>query len=212
MMEAGVHFGHGTRKWNPKMAPYISAKRKGLASIDLELVKGLRVKLQRVSRDSLRQREIRGHLGRVVNALAKPIDGRGEISASEFRLIESAAPGIISRRSVYDPLQTGLSAIDSMIPRTWSARTNYWGQTETGKTAVATDTILNQGQNVICVYVAIGQKALVAQVVTTLQERGAMEYTIVVAETADSLLHYNTLLLIQEPLWLNILCIVNDTL
>ncbi|KAK6770255.1 hypothetical protein RDI58_032497 [Solanum bulbocastanum] len=128
------------------------------------------------------------YLGRVVNALAKPIDGRGEISASEFRLIESAAPGIISRRSVYEPLQTGLIAIDSMIPIGRGQRELIIGDRQTGKTAVATDTILNQqGQNVICVYVAIGQKASsVAQVVTTLQERGAMEYTIVVAETADS--------------------------
>ncbi|KAL6506996.1 hypothetical protein OROHE_022131 [Orobanche hederae] len=107
------------------------------------------------------------YLGRVLNALAKPIDGRGEIYASESRLIESPAPGIISRSSVYEPLQTGLIAIDSMIP---------------------IYTILNQqGQNVICVYVAIGQKASsVAQVVTNLQEGGAMEYTIVVAEIADS--------------------------
>ncbi|PHT86943.1 ATP synthase subunit alpha, chloroplastic [Capsicum annuum] len=128
------------------------------------------------------------YLGRVVNALAKPIDGRGEISASEFRLIESAAPGIISCRSVYEPLQTGLIAIDSMIPIGRGQRELIIGDRQTGKTAVATDTILNQqGQNVICVYVAIGQKAFsVAQVVTTLQERGAMEYTIVVAETADS--------------------------
>ncbi|PHT85293.1 ATP synthase subunit alpha, chloroplastic [Capsicum annuum] len=128
------------------------------------------------------------YLGRVVNALAKPIDGRGEISASEFRLIESAAPGIISRRSIYEPLQIGLIAIDSMIPIGRGQRELIIGDRQTGKTAVATDTILNQqGQNVICVYVAIGQKAsFVAQVVTTLQERGAMEYTIVVAETADS--------------------------
>ncbi|KAM3357006.1 hypothetical protein P3S68_023720 [Capsicum galapagoense] len=128
------------------------------------------------------------YLGRVVNALAKLIDGRGEISASEFRLIESVAPGIISRRSVYEPLQTGLIAIDSMIPIGRGQRELIIGDRQTGKTAVATDTILNQqGQNVICVYVAIGQKASsVAQVVTTLQERGAMEYTIVVAETADS--------------------------
>ncbi|KAK6767865.1 hypothetical protein RDI58_030294 [Solanum bulbocastanum] len=105
------------------------------------------------------------YLGRVVNALAKPIDGRGEISASEFRLIESAAPGIISRRSVYEPLQTGLIAIDSMIPIGRGQRELIIGDRQT----------------------AIGQKASsVAQVVTTLQERGAMEYTIVVAETADS--------------------------
>ncbi|ONK65901.1 uncharacterized protein A4U43_C06F2140 [Asparagus officinalis] len=128
------------------------------------------------------------YLGRVINALAKPIDGRGEISASESRLIESPAPGIISRRSVYEPLQTGLIAIDAMIPIGRGQRELIIGDRQTGKTAVATDTILNQkGKNVICVYVAIGQKASsVAQVVTTFQERGAMEYTIVVAETADS--------------------------
>uniref|UniRef100_A0A1Y3BUV4 ATP synthase subunit alpha, mitochondrial n=131 Tax=Mesangiospermae TaxID=1437183 RepID=A0A1Y3BUV4_HELAN len=128
------------------------------------------------------------YLGRVINALAKPIDGRGEISSSEYRLIESPAPGIISRRSVYEPLQTGLIAIDSMIPIGRGQRELIIGDRQTGKTAVATDTILNQqGQNVICVYVAIGQKASsVAQVVTTFQEKGAMEYTIVVAETADS--------------------------
>ncbi|GJZ69833.1 ATP synthase CF1 alpha subunit [Tanacetum coccineum] len=128
------------------------------------------------------------YLGRVVNALAKPIDGRGEIAFSEYRLIESPAPGIISRRSVYEPLQTGLIAIDSMIPIGRGQRELIIGDRQTGKTAVATDTILNQqGQNVICVYVAIGQKASsVAQVVTNFQERGAMEYTIVVAETADS--------------------------
>nr|YP_009776551.1 ATP synthase CF1 alpha subunit [Moeroris amara]QJA27037.1 ATP synthase CF1 alpha subunit [Moeroris amara] len=128
------------------------------------------------------------YLGRVINALAKPIDGRGEIAASESRLIESPAPGIISRRSVYEPLQTGLIAIDSMIPIGRGQRELIIGDRQTGKTAVATDTILNQqGQNVICVYVAIGQKASsVAQVVTALRERGAMEYTVVVAETADS--------------------------
>ncbi|KAL6557788.1 hypothetical protein OROMI_018138 [Orobanche minor] len=110
------------------------------------------------------------YLGRVLNALAKPIDGRGEIYASESRLIESPAPGIISRSSVYEPLQTGLIAIDSMIPIGRGQRELIIGDRQTGKTAVATDTILNQqGQNVICVY-----------------ERGAMEYTIVVAEMADS--------------------------
>ncbi|XP_049394745.1 ATP synthase subunit alpha, chloroplastic-like [Solanum stenotomum] len=128
------------------------------------------------------------YLGRVVNALAKPIDGRGEISASEFRLIESAAPGIILRRSVYEPLQTRLIAIYSIIPIGRGQRELIIGDKQIGKTTVATDTILNQqGQNVIGVYVAIGQKtSFVAQVVTTLQERGAMEYTIVVAETVDS--------------------------
>nr|YP_009456711.1 ATP synthase CF1 alpha subunit [Ampelocalamus actinotrichus]AUL75905.1 ATP synthase CF1 alpha subunit [Ampelocalamus actinotrichus]QBZ78251.1 ATP synthase CF1 alpha subunit [Ampelocalamus actinotrichus] len=128
------------------------------------------------------------YLGRVINALAKPIDGRGEIVASESRLIESLAPGIISRRSVYEPLQTGLIAIDSMIPIGRGQRELIIGDRQTGKTAVATDTILNQkGQDVICVYVAIGQRASsVAQVVTTFHEEGAMEYTIVVAEMADS--------------------------
>nr|YP_009433789.1 ATP synthase CF1 alpha subunit [Hypolytrum nemorum]ANP26003.1 ATP synthase CF1 alpha subunit [Hypolytrum nemorum] len=128
------------------------------------------------------------YLSRVINALAQPIDGRGPIVASESRLIESPAPGIISRRSVYEPLQTGLIAIDAMIPIGRGQRELIIGDRQTGKTAVATDTILNQkGQNVICVYVAIGQKASsVAQVVTTFQETGAMEYTIVVAEMADS--------------------------
>nr|YP_009176175.1 ATP synthase CF1 alpha subunit [Juniperus cedrus]ALI30951.1 ATP synthase CF1 alpha subunit [Juniperus cedrus] len=128
------------------------------------------------------------YLGRVVNALARPIDGKGKISSSQSRLIESPAPGIISRRSVYEPLQTGLIAIDSMIPIGRGQRELIIGDRQTGKTAVATDTILNQkNQNVICVYVAIGQKASsVAQVVNMFQERGAMEYTIVVAETADS--------------------------
>nr|YP_009193404.1 ATPase alpha subunit [Takakia lepidozioides]UPM51625.1 ATPase alpha subunit [Takakia lepidozioides] len=126
--------------------------------------------------------------GRVVNAPAQPIDGKGQISASEFRLIESPAPGIISRRSVYEPMQTGLIATDPTIPIGRGQRESIIGDRQTGKTAVATDTILNQkGQNVICVYVAIGQKASsVAQVVNTSEERGALEYTIVVAETANS--------------------------
>ena len=129
-----------------------------------------------------------GYLGRVVNSLARPIDGKGEIKTSETRLIESGAPGIISRRSVHEPLQTGLIAIDAMIPIGRGQRELIIGDRQTGKTAVATDTILNQkGKNVICVYVAIGQKASsIAQVLTTLQERGAMEYTIIVAATADS--------------------------
>ncbi|KAM6570985.1 hypothetical protein CsatA_015065 [Cannabis sativa] len=149
-------------------------------------------------------------LGRVVNALSKPINGRGEISTSESRLIESPASGIISRRSLYEPVPTGLIAIDSMIPIGRGQRELIIGDRQTGKTAVAKDTILNQQrQNVICVYVAIGQKASsVAQVVTALQERGAMEYTIVVAETADSRPHYNTSLLTQEQLLLNFLCLL----
>ena len=128
------------------------------------------------------------YLGRVVNALGRPIDGKGEILSNQTRLIESPAPGIISRRSVYEPLQTGLVAIDAMIPIGRGQRELIIGDRQTGKTAVATDTILNQkGQNVICVYVAIGQKASsVAQIVTTLSERGALDYTIIVAENADS--------------------------
>nr|QOT13872.1 ATP synthase CF1 alpha subunit [Cosmarium obtusatum] len=129
-----------------------------------------------------------GYLGRVVNALGRPIDGKGDIPASEYRLIESPAPGIISRRSVYEPMQTGLIAIDAMIPIGRGQRELIIGDRQTGKTAVATDTILNQkGQNVICVYVAIGQKASsIAQVLNNFEERGAMDYTIIVAETADS--------------------------
>jgi F-type H+-transporting ATPase subunit alpha len=129
-----------------------------------------------------------GFLGRVVNALARPIDGKGEINSTDTRLIESPAPGIISRRSVYEPLQTGLVAIDAMIPIGRGQRELIIGDRQTGKTAVATDTILNQkGQGVICVYVAIGQKASsVAQIVSTLEQRGAMAYTIIVAENADS--------------------------
>ncbi len=128
------------------------------------------------------------YLGHVVNAFAQPIDGKGQIPASEFRLIESSAPGIISRCFVYEPMQTWLIAIDSMIPIGHGQRELIIGDRQTGKTTVATDTILNQkGQNVICVYVAIGQKAsYVAQVVNIFEECGALEYTIVVAETANS--------------------------
>jgi len=128
------------------------------------------------------------YLGRVVNALAVPIDGKGEISTKETRLIESNAPGIISRKSVHEPLQTGLVAIDAMIPIGRGQRELIIGDRQTGKTAIAVDTIINQkGKDVVCVYVAIGQKASsVAQVVNTLTERGAMDYTIIVSATADS--------------------------
>ena len=127
-------------------------------------------------------------LGRIVNSLAQPLDGKGEIPSTETRLIESAAPGIIARRSVYEPMQTGLVAVDSMIPIGRGQRELIIGDRQTGKTAIAIDTILNQkDKNVICVYVAIGQKASsIAQVVTTLQERGALDYTIIVAAPADS--------------------------
>ena len=127
-------------------------------------------------------------LGRIVNSLAQPIDGKGEVSSKETRLIESSAPGIIARRSVYEPMQTGLVAVDSMIPIGRGQRELIIGDRQTGKTTIAIDTILNQkDKNVICIYVAIGQKASsIAQVVTTLQERGALDYTIIVAATADS--------------------------
>ncbi len=125
--------------------------------------------------------------GRVVDALGQPIDGKGDIHTTETRLIESMAPGIIDRRSVYEPMQTGITAIDAMIPVGRGQRELIIGDRQTGKTAVAVDTILNQqGEDVICVYVAIGQKAsTVAQVVGELQERGAMDYTIVVAANAS---------------------------
>jgi F-type H+/Na+-transporting ATPase subunit alpha len=126
-------------------------------------------------------------IGRVVNALGLPIDGLGEIKTNETRLIESPAPGIIDRKSVYEPMQTGITAIDAMIPIGRGQRELIIGDRQTGKTSIAVDTILNQkSENVICVYVAIGQKAsTVAQVVQTLRERGAMEYTIVVAANAS---------------------------
>nr|QVY58096.1 ATP synthase CF1 alpha subunit [Eucheuma denticulatum] len=128
-----------------------------------------------------------GFLGRVVDPLARPIDAKGVPNAQDTRLIESYAPGIIGRQSVCEPLQTGITAIDSMIPIGRGQRELIIGDRQTGKTAVALDTIINQkSQDVICVYVAIGQKASsVAQVVSTLEERGALNYTIIVAANAD---------------------------
>ena len=126
-------------------------------------------------------------VGRVVDALGRAIDGKGDINTTESRLIESAAPGIIARRSVHEPMQTGITAIDSMIPVGRGQRELIIGDRQTGKTAIAIDTIINQkGEDVICVYVAIGQKAsTVANVVQTLQEKGAMDYTVVVAASAS---------------------------
>jgi len=126
-------------------------------------------------------------IGRVVDALARPIDGKGDIQTTESRLIESPAPGIVARRSVYEPMQTGITAIDSMIPIGRGQRELIIGDRQTGKTSIAIDTILNQkGENVVCVYVAIGQRAsTVAQVVDVFQEAGAMDYTIVVAAQAN---------------------------
>ena len=128
-------------------------------------------------------------IGRVVNALGQPIDGKGPIEAKEYRPIESPAPGIIERQSVSVPLQTGIKAIDSMIPIGRGQRELIIGDRQTGKTVIATDTIINQkGAGVICIYVAIGQKqSTVAQLVNTLEENGAMDYTIVVSASASEL-------------------------
>ena len=125
-------------------------------------------------------------VGRVVDALDRPIDGKGPIDTKEFRPVESPAPGIADRKSVHEPLQTGLKAIDALVPIGRGQRELIIGDRGTGKTAIAVDTILNQkGQNCICVYVAIGQKAsTVARVVKTLEDGGAMDYTIIVAATA----------------------------
>jgi F-type H+-transporting ATPase subunit alpha len=126
-------------------------------------------------------------VGRVVNALGEPIDGRGPIDTKERRRIEIKAPGIVARQPVKEPLQTGLKAIDAMIPIGRGQRELIIGDRQTGKTAVAIDTIINQkGGNVVCIYVAIGQKrSTVAQVVDKLREFGAMDYTIIVAATAS---------------------------
>jgi len=128
-------------------------------------------------------------IGRVVNALGEPIDGKGAIAAEGYRPIEMPAPGIIERQHVSRPLQTGIKAIDSMIPIGRGQRELIIGDRQTGKTTIATDTILNQkGKNVICIYVAIGQKrSTVAQVVDNLTVGGAMDYTIVVSATASEL-------------------------
>lgn len=128
-------------------------------------------------------------MGRVVNALGEPIDGKGAIEAKEYRFMEEKAPGIMARKSVHEPLQTGLKAIDALVPIGRGQRELIIGDRQTGKTTVAIDTIINQkGQDVVCIYVAIGQKeSTVAQVVRKLEEHGAMEYTIIVnAPASDS--------------------------
>jgi len=126
-------------------------------------------------------------LGRVVNAIGEPIDGQGEIKTSEFRNVEIKAPGIIARKSVHEPMQTGIKAIDAMIPIGRGQRELIIGDRKTGKTAVAVDTIINQkGKDVVCIYVAIGQKqSTVRQVYQKLLEAGALEYTIIVSATAS---------------------------
>ena len=126
-------------------------------------------------------------LGRVVNSLGAPLDGKGDLATNETRLIESPAPGIIQRKSVHEPMQTGITAIDAMIPIGRGQRELIIGDRQTGKSAIAIDTILNQAdQDVVCVYVAIGQKAAnVAQVTEVLRERGALDYTVIVAANAS---------------------------
>ncbi len=127
-------------------------------------------------------------LGRVVNAIGEPIDGNGEINAKEVRQVEVKAPGIIARKSVHEPLQTGIKAIDAMIPIGRGQRELIIGDRKTGKTAVAVDTIINQkGKGVVCIYVAVGQKqSTVRQVYQKLSEAGALEYTIIVSAPASS--------------------------
>ncbi len=126
-------------------------------------------------------------IGRVVNAIGQPIDGKGAINTSSFSKVEIKAPGIVARKSVHQPMATGLKAIDSMVPIGRGQRELIIGDRQTGKTAVAVDTIINQkGGDVVCIYVAIGQKrSTVAQVVSKLTEHGAMDFTIVVAATAS---------------------------
>lgn len=128
-------------------------------------------------------------IGRVVNALGQPIDGKGPINTDTYREVERVAPGVITRKSVDTPLQTGIKAIDSMVPIGRGQRELIIGDRQTGKTAIAIDTIINQkGQDVLCIYVAIGQKAsTVAGIVKTLEENGAMDYSTVVAATASEL-------------------------
>lgn len=130
-----------------------------------------------------------GLMGRVVNALGEPIDGKGAIDTKEYCFMEEKAPGIMARKSVHEPLQTGLKAIDALVPIGRGQRELIIGDRQTGKTTVAIDTIINQkGQDVVCIYVAIGQKeSTIAQVVRKLEEHGAMEYTIIVnAPASDS--------------------------
>ncbi|CEO13533.1 ATP synthase subunit alpha (ATPase subunit alpha) (ATP synthase F1 sector subunit alpha) [[Clostridium] sordellii] len=126
-------------------------------------------------------------IGRVVNSLGQPVDGKGPIKADKFRPVESEATGIMARKSVHEPLQTGIKAIDAMIPIGKGQRELVIGDRQTGKTSICIDTILNQkGKDVVCIYVAIGQKrSTVAQVVNTLEKGGAMDYTIVVSATAS---------------------------
>lgn len=159
-------------------------------------------------------------IGRVVNPLGQPLDGKGPIKTTKTRPVEVIAPGVVERQSVKEPLQTGLKAIDSMIPIGRGQRELIIGDRQTGKTAIAIDTIINQkGQNVVCIYIAIGQKkSTVAQVVQKLQDFGAMDYTIVVSATASDpaplqyIAPYSGCAIGEEFLWQgkHILCIYDD--
>ena len=128
-----------------------------------------------------------GFVGRIINALGEPIDGKGEIKEDDYRPIEEEAPGIVERKSVNTPMETGILSIDSMFPIGRGQRELIIGDRQTGKTSIATDTIINQkGKGVICIYVAIGQKASsVAKIVSTLTKHDAMDYSIVVSSTAS---------------------------
>lgn len=129
----------------------------------------------------------KGFIGRVVNALGEPIDGKGSIEEEDYMPVENEAPGIVERKSVDTPLETGILSIDSMFPIGRGQRELIIGDRQTGKTSIATDTIINQkGKDTVCIYVAIGQKAsTVAKIVSTLEEHGAMDYSIVMSSTAS---------------------------
>ena len=129
----------------------------------------------------------KGFIGRVVNALGEPIDGKGNIEEEAYMPVENEAPGIVERKSVDTPMETGILSIDSMFPIGRGQRELIIGDRQTGKTSIATDTIINQkGKDVICIYVAIGQKAsTVAKIVSTLETHGAMDYSIVMSSTAS---------------------------
>lgn len=134
-------------------------------------------------------------IGRIVNPTGRPIDGKGDLVTDKTRPIERVAPGIVARKSVHQPLQTGLTAIDALTPIGRGQRELIIGDRQTGKTAIAIDTILNQkGGDVICIYVAVGQKAsTVAQLAKTLEKHGAMDYSIIVSATANEPARFNIL-------------------
>src|SRR5204863_573175 len=183
-----VEFENGTRG----MALNLETDNVGIVIFggDREIKEGQTVKRTRAIVDAPVGK---GLLGRVVDALGNPIDGKGPVEAKERRRVDVKAPGIIPRKSVHEPMATGLKAIDALIPIGRGQRELIIGDRQTGKTAIALDTIINQkGQGVICIYVAIGQRAAtVAQVAATLEARGAMDYTIIVSATASE----------PAPLW-----------